>query len=136
MSINDAAIAYSAFRCNVRESCILISTTSTSRANRSNVTSIHSLNSNEESRRMSVVSFSVQILMVSGPMFIKFVFVSKHLVNIPSLLIKALQRFERQRQFVSAMISQGNLHVTRWTNVESNFLKFVAHIRQIVTSAQ
>ncbi|KYN27573.1 hypothetical protein ALC57_03032, partial [Trachymyrmex cornetzi] len=33
-----------------------------------------------------------------------------HLVNIPSLL-EALPHFERQRQFVSAMISQGDLHI-------------------------
>ncbi|EGI63589.1 Solute carrier family 13 member 2 [Acromyrmex echinatior] len=59
------------------------------------------------------------------------------LVNISSLLVEALPRFERQRQFVSAMISKDDLHVTRWANnVDSNFQKFVARIRQIVTSAQ
>ncbi|KYN17528.1 hypothetical protein ALC57_10177, partial [Trachymyrmex cornetzi] len=34
-----------------------------------------------------------------------------HFVNIPSLLVETLPRFERQRQFVSAMISQGDLHI-------------------------
>ncbi|KYQ58526.1 hypothetical protein ALC60_02476 [Trachymyrmex zeteki] len=53
----------------------------------------------KESRRTSVTSFSLQTLM--------------HLVNIPSLLVEALPCFERQRQFVFAMISQGDLHVTR-----------------------
>ncbi|EGI69766.1 hypothetical protein G5I_01481 [Acromyrmex echinatior] len=59
----------------------------------------------------------------------------RHLVNIPLLLVEILPRFERQQQFMSAMISQGDLHVTRWTNVDSNFQKFVARSRQIVTSA-
>ncbi|KYN09579.1 hypothetical protein ALC57_18304 [Trachymyrmex cornetzi] len=61
------------------------------------------MRTDEESRRMSVASFSVHTL--------------THLVNIPSLLVEALPRFERQQHFVSAMISQGDLHVTRRTNI-------------------
>ncbi|KYN12100.1 hypothetical protein ALC57_15736 [Trachymyrmex cornetzi] len=80
------------------------------------------MRTDEESRRTSVASFcSVQTL--------------THLVNIPSLLVETLPRFERQRQFVSAMISQGDLHVTLWTNVDSNFQILVARTRQVVTSA-
>ncbi|KYN12130.1 hypothetical protein ALC57_15710 [Trachymyrmex cornetzi] len=76
----------------------------------------------EESRRTSVALFcSVETL--------------THLVNIPSLLVETFPRFARQRQFVSAMISQGDLHVIRWTNIDSNFQILVACTRQIITSA-
>ncbi|KYN19767.1 hypothetical protein ALC57_07920 [Trachymyrmex cornetzi] len=55
------------------------------------------MRTDEESRRTSVASCSVQTL--------------TYFVNIPSLLVETLPRFERQRQFVSAMISQGDLHI-------------------------
>ncbi|KYN20016.1 hypothetical protein ALC57_07637 [Trachymyrmex cornetzi] len=79
------------------------------------------MRTDKESRRTSVASFIVQTL--------------THLVNITSLLVETLPRFERQRQFVSAIVSQGDLHVTRWTNVDSNFQILVARIRQVVTPA-
>ncbi|KYM93651.1 hypothetical protein ALC62_15749, partial [Cyphomyrmex costatus] len=47
-------------------------------------------------------------------------------VDIPSLLVETFPRFERQRQFASAMVSQNDLHVTRWINVDCNFQKLVA----------
>ncbi|KYQ52413.1 hypothetical protein ALC60_08471 [Trachymyrmex zeteki] len=66
----------------------------------------------EESRRTSVTSFSLQTL--------------THLVNIPSLLVEALPRFERQRQFMSAMISQGDLHNVETYTLYSFFTSFDA----------
>ncbi|EGI69771.1 hypothetical protein G5I_01465 [Acromyrmex echinatior] len=61
------------------------------------------MRTDEELRRTSVASFSMQTL--------------THLVNIPSLLVEILPHFERQQQFMSAMISQGDLH-----NVKTNML--------------
>ncbi|KYN09430.1 hypothetical protein ALC57_18462, partial [Trachymyrmex cornetzi] len=79
------------------------------------------IRTDEESRRTSLASFSVQTL--------------THFVNITSLLVETLPRFERQRQFVSAMVSQGDLHVTRRANVDYNFQIFITRSRQIVTVA-
>ena len=91
----------------------LTSTVSTNRANHLNVTSIYPksksnirrsvvsiivMRMDEESRRTSVTSFSMQTLTVSGPKLIKLSLYSKHLVNIPSLLVKTLPGFERQQQ--------------------------------------
>ena len=93
----------------------------------------------------SIASFSVQALIVSGPTLIKLslysflyirLFRLQHLVNIPLLLVETLPHFERHRQFVSAMISQDDLHVTQWTNVDSNFQILVPRSRQIITSTQ
>ncbi|KYN29288.1 hypothetical protein ALC57_01277, partial [Trachymyrmex cornetzi] len=72
------------------------------------------MRTDEESRRTSVTSFIVHTL--------------THLVNITSLLVETLPRFERQPQFVSAIVSQGDLHVTRRANVDSNFQILVARI--------
>ncbi|KYN08242.1 hypothetical protein ALC62_00776, partial [Cyphomyrmex costatus] len=55
-------------------------------------------------------------------------------VDIPSLLVETFPRFERQRKFASAMVSQNDLHVTRWINVDCNFQKLVASSGQVVSS--
>ncbi|KYN17057.1 hypothetical protein ALC57_10670 [Trachymyrmex cornetzi] len=80
------------------------------------------MRTDEESRRTSVASFIVHTL--------------THFVNVPSLLVETLPRFERQPQFMSTIVSQGDLHVTRRANVNSNFQILVARIRQVVTPAQ
>ncbi|KYN20093.1 hypothetical protein ALC57_07561 [Trachymyrmex cornetzi] len=69
------------------------------------------MRTDEESRRTCVASFIVHTL--------------THLVNITSLLVETLPRFERQPQFVSAIVSQGDLHnIKTYVLLQSFFVSY------------
>ncbi|KYN19887.1 DNA-binding protein HEXBP [Trachymyrmex cornetzi] len=69
------------------------------------------MRTDEESRRTSVASFIVRTL--------------TDLVNITSLLVETLPRFERQPQFVSAIVSQGDLHnIKTYVLLQSFFVSY------------
>ena len=150
MSIKDVAITYNVLGRNIEESRILDSIVSTSWTNRSNVTLIHSSNSNirrsvvsviimrtdKESKHTSVVSCSVQILAVSSPMLMKLFlyYICFEPCKYSIAAHRSLSTFWKTAIVYVRCDFPGrspcNSEDKRW------FQKFVAGIRQVITSAQ